>query len=64
MLHLLFSGMHKHVFYTLVGLGIGEGGWKFKERVAAEKDVQYFHYMVLHPEDFRAPGTKADRKHK
>lgn len=38
------------------GLAIGEGGWRFKEKMHAEKDIQFYHYMITHPEDFKAPG--------
>lgn len=50
-------GLYKHVVATCVGFGIGEGAWRFTAKYSAEKDIQYYHYMILHPEDFQAPGT-------
>ncbi|ODM89055.1 NADH dehydrogenase [ubiquinone] 1 subunit C2 [Orchesella cincta] len=40
------------------GFGIGEGAHRYREALASEKDIQYYHYMVLHPEDFQAPERK------
>jgi len=54
----LRSGMHKHVLWTIFGSGFGEGAWRLKQKMDSEKDLQYFHYMTLHPEDFKAPERK------
>ncbi|CAL8079004.1 unnamed protein product [Orchesella dallaii] len=52
------AGVHKHVLNTLLGLAIGEGAWRYREKFAAERDIQYYHYMIMHPEDFQAPERK------
>jgi len=52
------AGLHKHILWALFGVGLGEGSWRLKQKMDAEKDLQYFHYMALHPEDFKAPERK------
>jgi len=54
----LRAGLHRHVWGVVTGGLFGEGCWRFKQKWNAEKDLQYFHYMVLHPEDFQAPERK------
>jgi len=45
--------MHKHVIVGACGLAIGLYLRKVKAEWLAEKDVLYYHYMTLHPEDFQ-----------
>ncbi|ODM98741.1 NADH dehydrogenase [ubiquinone] 1 subunit C2 [Orchesella cincta] len=52
------AGIHKHVLNVALGAAIGEGAHRYRDSLASEKDIQYYHYMVLHPEDFPAPERK------
>jgi len=52
------AGIHRHIMGAVGGCLFGEGAWRFKQKWTSEKDIQYFHYMVLHPEDFKAPERK------
>jgi len=51
----VMSGAHKHLMYTAIGAVLGEGLFRLKSNILGEKDIQYYHYMTLHPEDFQAP---------
>jgi len=50
-----YARMPYTIFAGAVGLFIGVYGRKLKNRWQSEKDVLYYHYMTLHPEDFQAP---------
>jgi len=50
-----FAGIQRFGIWGLGGLLIGLWLEKLKHNVLAEKDIQYYHYMTLHPEDFKAP---------
>ncbi|ODM90425.1 NADH dehydrogenase [ubiquinone] 1 subunit C2 [Orchesella cincta] len=52
------AGVHKHFLNILLGFGMGEGAHRYREALASERDIQYYHYMVLHPDDFQAPERK------
>jgi len=52
------AGFYRHLFMAALGYGIGEGAWRSKQAWESERDIQYFHYMVLHPEDFQAPEKR------
>jgi len=52
------AGIYRHFFSVATGYAFGEGCWSFKQTWTSEKDIQYFHYMVLHPEDFQASERK------
>lgn len=52
----ILIGIHKHALRGLFGLALGEGSWRVMNKYGIERDLQYYHYMVLHPEDFQAPG--------
>jgi NADH dehydrogenase (ubiquinone) 1 subunit C2 len=47
--------MHKHIIFGVCGLALGLYTRKIKAEWLAEKDVLYYHYMTLHPEDFPPP---------
>jgi hypothetical protein len=49
------SGIQKHITLVVAGIFIGEWMWNSRQRFFAEKDLQYYHYMTLHPEDFPKP---------
>jgi len=49
------SGIHKYVIHASIGGFAGEGLYRLRNRIYTEKDLQYYHYMTLHPEDFQAP---------
>jgi len=51
----LRARMHVHAFSLAVGVALGIYSQKMKDRWTAEKDVLYYHYMTLHPEDFQPP---------
>jgi len=51
----MMSALHRHVLMGVVGGVLGKLGHNRKEQWAAEKDLQYLHYVSLHPEDFIAP---------
>ena len=42
--------------YSLIGLGVGIGARRMQVSMQGEKDLMYFHYICLHPEDFPPPG--------
>jgi len=41
--------------YPLIGLGIGLAGRNMMRTWQGEKDLMYYQYMCLHPEDFPPP---------
>jgi len=49
-------GIHRHAMAGAFGVFAGEYLQNWRCRVAAERDLQYYHYMTLHPEDFPPPS--------
>lgn len=52
----VFLAMHRVVGVMVAGGLLGEWAYHHVHRHYAERDLQYFHYICLHPEDFKAPG--------
>jgi len=49
--------LHRHILYTGVGFFGGAVVEKWRVNRQAEKDLMYYHYMTLHPEDFPPRGN-------
>ncbi|XP_012252163.2 NADH dehydrogenase [ubiquinone] 1 subunit C2 [Athalia rosae] len=54
----VWSGLQKHLSYTLIGIGLGYYAQKYVSKVLSEKDAVLRHYVILHPELFPEPERK------
>lgn len=49
---LSYLGSHKLALFSIAGGFLGECLHQYRESYTAERDLQMFHYICLHPEDF------------
>ena len=56
-LFVLFAALQRHLIYGSLGAVIGLYLEKWRVNRQGEKDFMYYHYMILHPQDFPPPGS-------